>query len=438
MDHTNEPHTRGEDELADSGLAGDRLRYRWKKIAVISALGALVGVLVTVIRIPEYAARMSVFFPARTSVLGSNGVMDASAATGSAMLGSGPSPLKIFQAFLESETAIKDISGSFHLSRQTLTDNRAIDSDPRSSVLTVTYVDQDSNRAKRILDNHVAELKRINSKVSFDTMQDDLKVLLARLDEAKSKMKEAESLLVNYERTSISAPTITPGAGGIAATPGTWAQNLIQLQLEEEKIDTTLATSRERVRELSRLSIELPSELPPIKRLRPKLLDTEYELAVKRKLLGPEAPEIEKLEAQLEVTKRELATELRSYLHGVNANLIDPTVAEGEIPALLTSRTVIDSQITVLRRLATAAPAESMEMNRLYARVNLQSGIVQQLTNQYLTATLQSQRDPNRWVILDEPWVNEKPINKSFGRGALVGLVLGFLVGTAWAVSTRL
>ena len=77
-------------------------------------------------------------------------------------------------------------------------------------------------------------------------------------------------------------------------------------------------------------------------------------------------------------------------------------------------------------------------MNRLYARVNLQSGIVQQLTNQYLTAPLQSQRDPNRWVILDEPWVNEKPINKSFGRGALVGLVLGFLVGTAWAVSTRL
>jgi len=122
----------------------------------------------------------------------------------------------------------------------------------------------------------------------------------------------------------------------------------------------------------------------------------------------------------------------------VNANLIDPSVADGEMPALLTSRTVIDSQISVLRRLATAAPAESMQMNRLYAQVNLQSGIVQQLTNQYLTASLQSQRDPNRWVILDEPWVSPKPVNKSYGRGALIGIFCGLFLGIGWAVSRKL
>jgi len=433
-----ESHATYPPELADTGLAGDRLRRRWKAVAACACVGLLIGVVATAVRTPEYAGRMSVFFPARASVLGSNGVMDASGAAGASMLGNGPSPLKIFQGFLESETAIKDIADSFGITRQSLMDNRAIDSDARSSILTVTYIDKSAARAKSVLTTHVEELKKINSKVSFDTMEDDLQLLQRRLTDAKAKLAQAETGLVYYEKTSISAPTITPGAGGIAATPGAWAQDLIQLQMDEEKIDTTLASSRERVRELSRLPVDLPSELPPIKRLRPKLLDTEYELAVKQKLLGPDAPEIFDLNTRITALKKELASELASYLRGVNDKVIDPSVAEGDMPALLTSRTVIDSQIAVLKRLATAAPAESMHMNRLYAQVSLQSGIVQQLTSQYLTASMQAQRDPNRWVILDEPWVSDRPVNKSYGRGALIGLFCGLLLGTGWAVSRKL
>ena len=430
-------HVSPPSEPADAGFAGDQLRRRWKSITACAVIGALVGVATTAVRTPEYAGRMSVFFPSRSSVLGSNGFMDASGSAGASMLGSGPSPLKIFQAFLESETAIEDISDSFRISRQVLMDNRAIDSDARSSVLTVTYIDKDAAQAKGVLKTHVEELRKINSKVSFDTMEDDLKVLQKRLNDAQVKLTEAETSLVQYEKSSISAPTITPGAGGIAATPGAWAQNLIQLQLDEQKIDTTLASSRGRVRELSKQSVQLPSELPPIKRLRPKILDAQYELAVKEKLLGPDSPELFKLQTQLSELKKSLEVELSTYLRGVDKSLIDPSVADGEMPALLTSRTVIDAQISVLRRLATAAPAESMQMNRLYAQVNLQSGTVQQLTNQYLTASLQSQRDPNRWVILDEPWVSAKPVNKSYGRGALIGLFGGLVFGMVWAVTRK-
>lgn len=419
------------------GLAGDRIRRRWKAVAFCALMGAVIAIPVTAIRTPEYAARMSVFFPSRSSILGGSGVMDAAGGS-SALLGATASPLRIFQAFLESETAIQDISGTFSMRRQDLTENRALDSDPRTNILTVTFIDPSPAKAKSVLETHVTELRKINSKVSFDTMEDDVKVLQNRLAIAKKKMRDAETELVTYERSSISAPTIAPGAGGIAATPGAWAQNLIQLQLEEEKIDATLAASRARVQLLSRLGADQPSELPPVKRLRPKLLEIEYELAVRRRTLGPEAPEVTKLNAQLQVLRQTLSKELQEYLQGVNADVIDPTVSEGEIPAMLTARTVIDAQISVLRRLAAAAPAESMNMNRLYAQVNLQAGIVQQLTNQSLTASLQSQRDPNRWVVLDEPWVNEKPVNKSFGRSMLIGGFLGLVVGLVGAVIRRL
>jgi uncharacterized protein involved in exopolysaccharide biosynthesis len=407
-------------------------------VAACAVVGATVGIVMTAMRTPEYAARMSVFFPARASVLGSTGLGEGGSLGAAAMLGSsGPSPLRIFQAFLESETAVSDIRKAFNFKRKDLLENRALDADPRTNVLTVTFIDPDPKRAQRVLHKHVEELRRINSKVSFNTMEDDLRVIRNRLDQARRKMSETEAKLVAYQRNTISAPTVSTGPTGVSSTPASWAQSLIQLQMEQERIDRTLSASKARVQALAKMSSDVPSELPPIKRLRPKLLDISYELELKRRTLGPQAPEVTRLEAQLRVTQKALTTELQAYMTGVNTNLIDPSTPEGQIPALLTSRTVNDAQISVLRRLAQAAPTESMQLNRLYSQINLQAGIVQTLTTQYLTASLQAQRDPNRWVILDEPWVDDRPVNKSFGRTALVGAFLGLFVGVALAVIRR-
>ncbi len=423
-------------ELAGVGIGTDRIGRNWKWVAAFGLLGATVGVAITALRPAEYAARMSVFFPSRSAVLGSNS-MEGSVGSAAAVLGSAPSPLRVFQAFLESQTAVTGIARKFDMQRKDLLENRAVDSDPRTSLLTVTYVDVDKQRAQKVLQSHVEALRAINSKVSFNTMEDDLKVLQDKLADAKQKMMAAQAKLVQYERRTVSAPTIATSPTGIAATPGTWAQSLIQLQLEKERLDRTLQESKTRVQALARLLPSLPSELPPIKRLRPKLIETELQLETNRRNLGPQAPEVRHLENQVSVLKENMARDLRAYLRGVDNNMIDPSVAEGELPTLLTSRAVIDAQISVLQRLAAAAPGEAMELNRLYQDVNLQFGVVQQLTNQNLMATLQAQRDPNRWVILDEPWVEDKPVNKSFGRGALLGLFLGSLLGIAAAMTRR-
>ena len=437
-------------ETADTGLATDRLTLPWRSIATLAALGALVSATVTLVRPAEYAARMSIFFPTRSASLGGGAAEAVSmASAASSIIGSGPSPLRIFEAFLSSETAISDFRKSFGMKRQDFIENRALDSDSRTNVLSITFIDHDPLRARKVLDMHVTELRKINSKVSFNTMEDDLKVLAAQLENSKRRMTNLDSQLVTTQRGAISAPTFTAGPGGIASTPAPWAQKLIALQLEQERIDKTLLASKQQIKALAK-SPDLPTDLPPVRRLRPRILDLTYQLETKRRTLGPEAPEVTRIEDELQVARAELQKEIAAYLQGVDRNLIEPGMAppsgaanseEGTgdtaLPMLLTKRVANEAQIAALRRLTQAAPGESMALNKLYRQVNLQAGIVQTLTNQYLMASLQAERDPNRWVILDDPWTDDRPTNKSYGRAALVGAAIGAILGVLFGLFRR-
>ena len=416
---------------------------KWPILLLGAFVGTVIAVGVTLSRPAEYAAHMSVFFPSRPSVLGSNTLVDSGSSSSALALvggGGGATPLRVFQAFLESETAVRDICRANGIARRDFTDDRGLYADPRTSLLMVTYTSTKPDFARKVLQTHVQELQRINSKVSYSTVKDDLRVLKGRMETARKRIDELQTDLVSTQRGSISAPTVASGPGGITSTPGAWAQLLIQLQLDQDRIDRTLTSSKALVQALSQ-SPNLPSDLPPVKRLRPRILDLTYEIETKRRTLGPEAPEVTRLEDQLQVAQNELQKEIKAYLQGVNQNLIEPTTNVGPsviptdgsgdtagLPMLLTRRVANEAQIAALRRLADAAPAESMKLNKLYQQINLQSTIVQTLTNQYLAASLQAQRDPNRWVILDDPYVDEKPTNKSFGRMGLMGALLGALV----------
>ena len=412
---------------------------KWPMLLVGALIGAVVSVGVTLVRPAEYAGHMTVFFPSRPSVLGSNTLVDSGGGALALAGGGGATPLRVFQAFLESETAVRDICASLKIPRKDFNESRGIFADPRTSLLSVTYTNTKPEFARKVLQSHVQELQRINSKVSYSTVKDDLRVLKDRMDAARKRIDELQTQLVSAQRTTISAPTLAAGPDGVTSTPGGWAQLLIKLQLDQDRIDRTLTSSKALVQTLSR-SPNLPSDLPPVKRLRPRILDLTYEIETKRRTLGPEAPEVTRLEDQLQVAQNELQKEIKAYLQGVNQNLIEPTTSTGPsigtepettedagLPKLLTRRVANEAQIAALRRLADAAPAESMKLNKLYGQIGLQSTIVQTLTNQYLTASLQAQRDPNRWVVLDDPYVDEKPTNKSFSRMGLMGALLGAL-----------
>ena len=105
------------------------------------------------------------------------------------------------------------------------------------------------------------------------------------------------------------------------------------------------------------------------------------------------------------------------------------------VSKLLVERMSISAQINALSRVARFAPSESVNLNHRYRKMALQGVVIQTLTQQLLEVTLQAQRDPNKWVVLDEPWIEEKPSNKDFLRMGLAGLLIGTVLGGLLAVA---
>jgi uncharacterized protein involved in exopolysaccharide biosynthesis len=97
-------------------------------------------------------------------------------------------------------------------------------------------------------------------------------------------------------------------------------------------------------------------------------------------------------------------------------------------------RVSLEAQIAAVSRLAKLAPAESIKLSQLTRVVTTQSTIVQQLQAQYQLASLQADRDPNHWEVLDDPRVDDKAVNKSFSKNGILSLIAGLALGAIAAL----
>ena len=426
----------------ETGWATERLLKRWKGVTFVALVFAVLAIVYTASRPARYDGHVSIFFPTKQSVLGAGGLLEAAGASSSAaalLTGGAPTPLRVYEGFLASETAVRDLARLSGLKREQFVASRQFDDDARASVLTVTYGGRDRGVILRVLKGHVDELSKINRKVSYDTSLDDLKVLNARLQNAKRNLKASEDDLVVFQKGLVSAPNVSASANGIlTASPATWSSELIRVRFDLARVESQLATSRARVRMLASLPRDAAQELPPVQRRLPDLKKYEDDLAIARLTMGPQSATILRLNARVEVLRREMEEEVRNYLNGIDEGIIDPTADPREekdgLPRLIVQKASLALQADALAKIAKVAPAEAIDLNRRFRDIALQSTVVQQLSNQLLQSKIQSQRDPNKWVVLDDPWVEEKPTNKSFTRMGLAGLLVGAVFGAFFAM----
>jgi len=182
-----------------------------------------------------------------------------------------------------------------------------------------------------------------------------------------------------------------------------------------------------------------PIDIPPVRRLRPQLVDAEYQLRLLRQSLGEDAPEVDHLKKQIEIIQQELKMELSKYLSSVKQRLLDPTEGGGggggDMSGLLLHQVALEAEIKSLTTLATLAPGEASTLAKLDFDVSLQSELVQEATLQLQNAKLLALRDPNKWSLLDPPRIMEKPVNKRYGMVTAACTMAGLFVGILWAMN---
>lgn len=416
-----------------------RVRRRLGWIFLVGLLGAALAVTATYLLPPVHRARASVFIPPReVTVLGGVGLGEGGlAGAAAAVLGTGPSAVKVFRALLESESAVDYVRKETGLERRELLRKRRIEERPGESLLVLSVTDADPEKARRIVALHIEALERINREVNAFGPEDDRRVLQGALAEARGKLADAEAAFLAFQKRARTAPLPLSAAPSAGSAPPNWAQRLRELEVERDRLEASFREAQRRARRAAGTGGEIPSDIPPVVKFRPRLIDKELQVRAAEQVSGPDSPELLILRRELADLRSQMEKEIRAYLAAVQTEAIEPSAPESSI-ALFAQRVGVETQIEALRRLAAAAPGEVVELTRLSREVAIQSEIVRSLTTQLELARVLAAREPNRWVLLDEPWVEDRPVNKRYVFTAAAAGLLAVLAAVLVALGRPL
>lgn len=406
-------------------------------VFLIVLVALVIGLGYTFLSPPLYEAKTTVFFPTRASaVLGPSGVTEGSGG-GSSLLGGGPSPLKIVRAFLESERALDAVEHQSGLPRKKLVDCRKITEDPTSNTLAMSIFLGEKDKAKAMLEQYLVSLGQINADLSIQSVSADTEALRQELLRQQEKLRKSETRLLAFQRQAVTSPMISGSSGG-SPTPNiqaSWGQQLLQVRIDLGTVKAKLSAALAKYRDVMGDPKSIPADLPPVRAIRPSLVQAEYQLKLSLQTLGPDSPVIRREMDGIQNLKDQLHSELKSYLESAQKGLTDPTQGSDSLTNMIQQKVALESEIEALQRLVKLAPDEARTLARLSREVSIDSQIVQQVTLQFQVAKLQGLRDPNKWSLLDPPRVFEEPVNKKYLLTGLLALLSGVILGLIWAIN---
>lgn len=422
----------------DFASAVSRAARNWLAIVIIGLLGSLAAVAYTVFDSAKYEAKMTLFFPAHAStILGPVTITEGQTPT--SPLATGPTPLKISRAFLESDRTLDLLVDATGLKRRKLEEVRKIADDAGSNTLTVAVQLPDKGLAKKILEISLASLRQINDDLAVHGLDNDESSLKSELSAQKKHLAELETKLKDFQRRAATAPTVSSSQSSSLVTASSpLGRELVEVRLKLLAANAKLQSALNRYQDLVRHRVVPPSDLTPVAEMRPNLVKAQYQLSLLLHSLGPDAPEVRRQKEIVNTLHDQLESELKAYYASAVKGTFDPTAQTkqaGDLSSAILDKVSLSAEAEALAKLAALEPEENREYLRLTREVSLTSEIVRQVSLHYQEAKLQASRDPNKWLLLDSPHVGDEPVNKKYLLMGSFGLLAGLFLGLLWAVN---
>lgn len=412
----------------------------WQEKAVFfTVFGActLAGIAYYVLAPAVWEARATIVFPVKQpSILGTSGLGEATA--GLAALAGGPTPLKVYEGILESQRTLNFVARNVDKKPRDIKDMRQILDQTAENSITISAKSKDGDFAKKVVALHIEALNKINKTLSGPLGADDVAAIGKQLAKEKAKLHDAEVRLQRFQQTAQTAPSVVSGGDkqvNIVPIASRWAESAKGIEIELDRVTAALKASRARIDFVAASKGDVPIDSPTITAWRDKLAQAEFNLQVALLTLAPHSVEAEKLRDQIKLAKARLQNEVHAYVTAADNGLNGGSGDKGTTPDLILQQVGLSAQLQAVRRLAELAPAESIELARRTREVATEGTVVAQLEAQYSLAALQQGRDPNRWELLDEPEVDDKPVNKGLGKNIGLGVGAGLFLGGLAALS---
>ena len=403
--------------------------------AVVSA-SLLVGIAYTLLAPAVWEAKATVIFPVRQpSALGVTGG-DASALASA--LG-GPTPVRVYAGILESARTTQYVGDKLGIARRDVEQMSRVIDQAMENTITVSARSTDAELAKRVVALRLEALETINEELNMPLAANDVAVLGEEIESREKAISGLEEQLVKFQGEALTAPGVTTSGTGKETTfvsnSSRWVGALRDLEIERAKVESAIGQIQSWSAQVAEDGKDLPTPFPGTEKWRATLETLEYDMRVKELSYSPSAPEITKLRDEIAIAKKQLESELAKYAEATRTGLIDPTFSSAaKLPELLAQRVAVEAQLRAVQRLARLAPQESVDLSRLMREIATQTVILQQLQAQRQFASIQQARDPNRWEVLDDPYVEDKPLNKSLLRNGATSLFAGLLIAVCAAM----
>lgn len=404
----------------DLSVVSERLTANRAVIVAMTLVVALASVIYTSFNKPIYEAKASIITP----------IVQVKSASlfggGSAPGPAGSSTLDMFAAMMQSETAVKTVIEGTKVTRARLKRIREIEIDGASNMIWLRVQHSNRELAIQITDRTIRSLKTLDEELRLSKKRRSMESIADAMEIKSSELEEAEQQLRDFHVKAIADGDL---------------QSVFKLDLRANEATLTSLTAtvdelKGRLSEAVGDSSTLSLETVPAKELRTQLVSAQVDLATKQTTLAPEHPDIVALNRRVAALTIQIRIEIDNYLLAVDWGLIGENDPEG-LATLETQRVMAQSKVTALRQIVEKMPDESLKMRTLTARSGQLQVIVNQLASQYESAKIEFATDPQSWSVLDEPYADEKPINKNKVRSGVIGAFIGFVLGLFFAMRRK-
>ncbi len=400
-----------EEVNVSSLLSGFRADFRF--VLGGAAFLVVVAAIVTTVVPPIFEAKFYIVFPSRSS--------DMQARIPSFVQAENPSGMLYLGGLLDSRTAREQIGGPLDLTIEDVKESLRVEPQLASRQLWVSFRADSSKTALEASELAMEFLKSQESQTAKGVSEKRLEGIRERLALKSASVEKLREQIAEYLRTSTTIPTNSDGFTG-----GSYMRGLKDAQAKLDEVDDRIEARSTAAKRIGIAGEQgLPTGLESERLWRDKLLVAEVAFDEAKAKYQPGTQQYRDAEQSLEAVQKSLKSEIAKFVMSVTKG------ADQEMAYLVAERTVLALRIEDLERKALRAPGEATEFRKLLDLVEGERAayvvIKTEEEEELLTLSTLSQD----WLVLDEPYLEDEPINKSYllncGVAALVGALLGIV-----------
>ncbi len=398
----------------DLGRVVRRLRRRWPVVVGLALGGAVIAGVITMVLPPVYAAKATLIFPAGSSGGGALGLQGLGLQNVV-----GQQNMELVEGIISSRAVEDEIVNATSLKREDVRENLQILQIPGRRQVVISYTSPSKETGKSVVEEVLSHLSRVEQSIGVNTSEKRLNGYRDAYDEKAATVLELEEKILRFQKTAKTVPTSEDEFTGM-----TYLKARSDLQTELATVNKSIDAKVSAAKRLGQGAASgLPTGLERESKWRDALLEASVAVDEARAKYQTGTPQLKAAEEKLESTRKNLIGEIGKYVTSVQDG------ADAEMSSLFAQKLVVGWQLSRAEELARIAPLEAAEYRRLIDKLRVEAKSRDEMKVQTDTETLRNKVEAKIWQVLDDPYIDDEPVNKKFGMNIALGLIVGGLLG---------